>query len=502
MRAPTLRELLCHRSGVYSQRNQLSENQIKWIRDFELTLAESVSGIAKEQLLAEPGDSYAYSGAGYCVLGRVAEVASGLSFDKLLSQRINQPLGIATATYFPATENQNVATGHTRVDGELRVAESTPHLLKERHRLPLIGGSLYCTALDAARFAQMLLAGGKHGGKEVLTPELWGEMTSVQSKRPGGSYGFGVAVRADDDSKEAIELFHGGALNGSYCDMLMDLRSGRFGVVTYTGSRQHAKVNEQLRSWVQAPLKTTSQPDKERELPQTTGPVSGSLVIMGGGGREVERIFGRFVELAGGKDAKVVIIPTAASSDRSYDYENHRTLRMAREKLGLTNASIVHTHDPAEADREEFAESIRTADGIWFTGGRQWRIADAYLGTRSEKAFHDVLQRGGVIGGSSAGATIQGSFLARGDTNGNRLMIGDHQQGLGLISNCAIDQHLVARGRQNGLIEVLTDPQGRMDPSHDRHAMLGLGYRRRHCSRCEQERARGDRQARRAAAGL
>ena len=81
-------------------------------------------------------------------------------------------------------------------------------------------------------------------------------------------------------------------------------------------------------------------------------------------------------------------------------------------------------------------------------GGRQWRIADSYLGTLTEKEFRTVLDRGGVIGGSSAGATIQGSYLARGDTQANTIMMGDHEQGFAYIENVAIDQHLLVRIKQ------------------------------------------------------
>lgn len=92
-------------------------------------------------------------------------------------------------------------------------------------------------------------------------------------------------------------------------------------------------------------------------------------------------------------------------------------------------------------------------------GGRQWRLTKAYGGTRTEKEFHQVLARGGIIGGSSAGATIQGSFLARGDTSGNTVMIGDVQKGFGFLKNSAIDQHLIARDRQKDLLQVLQDPE-------------------------------------------
>ena len=71
-----------------------------------------------------------------------------------------------------------------------------------------------------------------------------------------------------------------------------------------------------------------------------------------------------------------------------------------------------------------------------------------------------VLERGGVIGGSSAGATIQGSFLTRGDTRNNQIMMGDHQEGFGYISNIAIDQHVLARNRQFDMFEILREKPG------------------------------------------
>jgi cyanophycinase len=66
-----------------------------------------------------------------------------------------------------------------------------------------------------------------------------------------------------------------------------------------------------------------------------------------------------------------------------------------------------------------------------------------------------VLEKGGTIGGSSAGATIQGSFLVRGDTKNNQVMMGDHQVGFGFLKNVAIDQHVLARNRQFDMFEIL-----------------------------------------------
>ena len=207
----------------------------------------------------------------------------------------------------------------------------------------------------------------------------------------------------------------------------------------------------------------------------TEGPDRGTLLIAGGGGKQGAAIFRKFVELSGGNTARIVIVPTAISSDPNYDYQNPGVAKFARDKLKLKHVTVLHTHDRREADTREFVRPLKTANGVWFSGGRQWRFADSYLGTRSEKEFHRVLKRGGVIGGSSAGASIQADFLVRGDSRTNRIMIGDHQRGLGFIENCAIDQHVVKRGRQMGLVKVLTDPDGKMLRRFDREDLLGIG---------------------------
>ena len=173
-----------------------------------------------------------------------------------------------------------------------------------------------------------------------------------------------------------------------------------------------------------------------RIVESTIGPEKGSLVIVGGSMRDTG-IMMKFIELAGGKDAPFVVIPTASGA------ENIDTERAARflTSAGATDVTVVHTYDPKEADTEEFVKPIQRAKGVWFGGGRQWRIVDAYADTRTETEIRNVLERDGVIGGSSAGATIQGSYLVRGDTNGNTLMMGDHRKGFGYLKNSAIDQH-------------------------------------------------------------
>ena len=183
----------------------------------------------------------------------------------------------------------------------------------------------------------------------------------------------------------------------------------------------------------------------------SVGPEKGSLLIVGGGMVGPD-IMESFIDLAGGPDAPIVVIPTAGGG-ASYD-EFWWGLRMFRD-AGITNITLLHTYDPEVANSPGFADPIDQARAVWFAGGRQWRLADAYLDTEVHRALERLLARGGLIAGSSAGATIQGSYLARGDTQTNTIMMGDHTVGMGFLKNSAIDQHLLERNRQFDLIEVI-----------------------------------------------
>jgi cyanophycinase len=184
---------------------------------------------------------------------------------------------------------------------------------------------------------------------------------------------------------------------------------------------------------------------------QEVGPPSGALVIVGGGMRD-QAIVERFLNLAGGPDAPIVVIPTAGGAE---EYDQYWQGLLQFKAAGATNLTVLHTTDRTEADTDEFAQPIREARGVWFSGGRQWRLADSYLHTKVHQELWALLERGGVIGGSSAGATIQGSYLARGDTKTNTIMMGDHEEGMGFLKNTAIDQHLLRRNRQFDLIEII-----------------------------------------------
>jgi len=182
---------------------------------------------------------------------------------------------------------------------------------------------------------------------------------------------------------------------------------------------------------------------------QIVGPEKGTLIIAGGG-KLSDDILSTFIEAAGGVEAPILVIPTALGLS-NYGSEEGDFLR----KAGAKNVLVWHTDNKLIANSDSFVNPIRNAKGIWFTGGRQWRLVDSYAGTASEKAFWAVLENNGVIGGTSAGATIQGDYLIRGDTKNNTILMGDHEKGFAFLKNVMIDQHVLARNRAFDLPKVL-----------------------------------------------
>jgi cyanophycinase len=201
---------------------------------------------------------------------------------------------------------------------------------------------------------------------------------------------------------------------------------------------------------------------------QEIGPRNGALVISGGGGDSTGEIYKRFVELAGGPEAPIVVIPTSsADSSCFYDMsvpdcrfdESYRGLRPFR-ALGCSNLTVFHTRDRTLANDDEFVGPIRRARGVWLQGGSHWKHADAYLETKVHQELHALLDRGGVIGGGSAGAHIQGDFMnvSRSPDRefGERTLPKEKwRQGFKFLRNVVIDVHVLARNRQFDLIGVI-----------------------------------------------
>jgi cyanophycinase len=183
------------------------------------------------------------------------------------------------------------------------------------------------------------------------------------------------------------------------------------------------------------------------------GPEKGSLLIIGGNVGSTASVWNKFVELAGGKDQAHIVVVTAAAGDTAA--LDQKAVEEVKKITGIKDVTLLHTKSLTEANSAKFVAPLKRATGVYFLGGRQWRIADSYLNTLTHQAFFEVLNRGGVIAGSSAGATIQGSFLWRGDTSGAQVLVGDHVQGLGFLKDAAIDQHLLKRNRQFDLVDFI-----------------------------------------------
>ncbi len=173
---------------------------------------------------------------------------------------------------------------------------------------------------------------------------------------------------------------------------------------------------------------------------------TGSLVICGGGSLP-ESVVTRFVELAGGAEGSLVVIPTASGKVRASDYD--ATVRRWTER-GMGAVSVLHAGDRTEADSSKFVQPLTTATAVWFGGGQQSRLAEIYLETAAEREIVELLGRGGVIGGTSAGAAIQSRVMIQ---SGNP--VPTITTGLDLLPRAIIDQHFLHRNRFNRLLTAV-----------------------------------------------
>jgi len=199
---------------------------------------------------------------------------------------------------------------------------------------------------------------------------------------------------------------------------------------------------------------------------RSSGPAKGILILDGGGTTAIVR--DRFVSLAGGAKARIVVIPTGVSALRfgekntilDPDWPRDRPEWAAYEAylkqwLGTENVTVIHTRERKVADSEDFTKPLRTATAVFLSAGNAGRHAQAYLDTRTQKELEAVLARGGVIFGSSAGAIIQGSYTVRGRPDKPLLMAAGNERGFGFLKNVAINPHLTQAKRENELINVV-----------------------------------------------
>jgi cyanophycinase len=192
----------------------------------------------------------------------------------------------------------------------------------------------------------------------------------------------------------------------------------------------------------------------------------GYLFIVGGGPQSPEMVQ-RFVDLAGGKKAKIVVFAMASSDGKESGEEKAEDLR----KLGAD----AHNYfiDQNEANSDSMVKNMEGVTGVWFGGGDQVLLAKALLGTRVEKAIHARYEAGAVVGGTSAGAAVMSNPMLTGEERhpGGVRPPSDSSQhfmtiardnielvpGFGMIKGVLIDQHFLRRRRHNRFISAVLD---------------------------------------------
>jgi cyanophycinase len=135
---------------------------------------------------------------------------------------------------------------------------------------------------------------------------------------------------------------------------------------------------------------------------------AGGALILAGGGVNAPDMIRRFIDLAGGPNAPIVVIPTASDTAHlRVTPERTAALRARIGELFQTNdVAVLHTRDRTVADSEEFVKPLQRARGVWILGGETDWLLDAYAGTRTEREIKALFTRGGVVGGTSAGAIV------------------------------------------------------------------------------------------------
>ena len=194
------------------------------------------------------------------------------------------------------------------------------------------------------------------------------------------------------------------------------------------------------------------------EEPRKPGALKSGALVIAGGGEIPEAVRDKFMSLAGGKAAKLVVVPTASeAADRKEEEPGY--LEPWR-RYSPARLSLLHTRSRKEADDLAFARPIAEATAVWFSGGDQAKLVTPYRDTAVEREFHALLARGGVIGGTSAGAAVMSDVMIEG---GNpRPQVG---RGFRFVTNAVVDQHFLRRNRVNRLLSVLAE----------RPHLIGLG---------------------------
>jgi cyanophycinase len=180
----------------------------------------------------------------------------------------------------------------------------------------------------------------------------------------------------------------------------------------------------------------TQQPAPER-LREPAGEAPGALVVCGGG--TTDAIRDHFLELAGGARARIVVIPTAS---RKADTPEVARALVPWKDQKMASLVLLHTRSRSQANDPSFLKPLTEATGVWIGGGDQSRLTAAYLDTTVLVEIKKVLTRGGVVGGTSAGAAVMSRVMIAGGAQRPEI-----DKGFGLLEHVIVDQHFHQRNR-------------------------------------------------------
>lgn len=208
-RMPTLRECLHHTAGFTADESQGGRPWLRF-RGQGITLAEAVNQEFQMPMQRQPGETFAYSGIGYDIAGRVIEVATGKLLDDALQDLLCTPLGMNRTTYHPnATAADELAGFYWRWRSDGRLRRQLDSRIVSPGQYASVGGGIVTTADDLASFMLM------HRNSGVVDRNPWIDEQLLKQqylrKRPGSFYGLGFTLGAGDQNDIASWILHTGS---------------------------------------------------------------------------------------------------------------------------------------------------------------------------------------------------------------------------------------------------------------------------------------------------
>ena len=201
-----------------------------------------------------------------------------------------------------------------------------------------------------------------------------------------------------------------------------------------------------------------------------TADKTGGTLMIAGGGELPDRVQRQFVEMAGGAAARLVIIPGVYVEDSFvklyFDEWNN---------CGPASVHVLNASSAEEANNAEFAAPLENATGVWLGGGQQTWLTSCYKGTLMERKIRAVLDRNGIVGGTSAGAAVMSDVMITGGRK--KPSIGT---GFGFLPGVIIDQHFIKRNRFSRLRQVVEEHPNLVGIGIDESAALVVSLADRH----------------------